>query len=88
MNKTSPFVISLLFASTSAIKNTYRPTAGSVPWGSAAARPTWDTPDHPVNYFVPNLGVDHNILTTQNSLRIAESESKTQLNAKFAQSGN
>ena len=73
MNKTSPIVIALLISNASAVQNRFRPTPGSVPWGSAATRPTWDTPDYPVNYFVPNLGVDHNILTTMNSLKIAES---------------
>jgi hypothetical protein len=78
-------VIALLFAkSTEAAR--FRPTAGSVPWGPKAADiPTWKEPDYPVDYFVPNFGVDHNILTTQNSLRIAEAQSKKKLKASFAQ---
>jgi len=73
MNKTSSAVIALLLSGTSAVKMHFRPTTGSVPWGpGAAARPTWDTPDYPVNYYIPNFGMDHNILTTMNSLKIAE----------------
>lgn len=73
-------VIALLFAkSTEAAR--FRPTAGSVPWGPApASRPNWKDVDGdkdvPRDYFVPNFGVDHNILTTQNSLRIAEAQGK------------
>ena len=60
-----------LVNSTEAVR--FRPTPGSVPWGPAPAEvPTWHTPDYPVNYFVPNFGVDHNILTTQENLRNAE----------------
>ena len=72
MNKTSSAVLALMLSTTSAVKTTFRPTAGSVPWGGAASRPTWDTPDYPVNYYIPNFGMDHNILTTMNSLKIAE----------------
>ena len=86
MNKTSPLVIALLISGTEAINHGFRPTAGSVPWGPAdATRPTWDTPTHPVNYFVPNFGMDHNVLTTMNSLQIAESGSGKALKASFAQ---
>jgi len=76
MNKTSPIVIALLLSDTSAINHGFRPTQGAVPWHGAATRPTWDTPDHPVNYFIPNLGMDHGILTTMNSLKIAENRDK------------
>jgi len=63
----------------------FRPTAGSVPWGGAATRPTWDTPDYPVNYYIPNFGMDHNVLTTMNSLKIAEQGQGKELKASFAQ---
>jgi len=75
----------LMFTSASAIQHRYRPTAGSVPWGGAATRPTFDTPDYPVNYYIPNFGMDHNILTTMNSLKIAEKGAKKELKATFAQ---
>ena len=42
--------------------------------------------DYPVNYFIPNFGTDHNILTTFNSLKIAEKGAKKTLKASFAQS--
>jgi len=84
MNKTSYTVLAaLMLSSASAVK--FRPTAGSVPWGGAATRPTWDTPDYPVNYYIPNFGMDHNILTTMNSLRIAEKGAGKALKASFAQ---
>jgi len=74
-----------MLSSSSAVKMAFRPTAGSVPWGGAATRPTWDTPDYPVNYYIPNFGMDHNVLTTMNSLKIAEKTQKKSLKASFAQ---
>jgi hypothetical protein len=86
MNKTSQAVLAaLMLSGASATKLQYRPTAGSVPWGGAAARPEWDTPPYPVNYYIPNFGADHNILTTMNSLRIAEKSNGKALKASFAQ---
>merc|ERR1719263_1253655 len=76
MNKTSQTVIALMLSSASAVKMGFRPPNGSVPWGGAATRPTWDTPDYPVNYYIPNFGMDHNILASMNSLRIAEKQLK------------
>merc|ERR1712032_123900 len=72
-------------SSVSAVQLGFRPTAGSVPWGGAATRPTWDTPDYPVNYYIPNFGLDHNMLTTMNSLKIAEAGAGKKLKASFAQ---
>ena len=77
------FIIALLVSSGSAIQIKYRPPDGTVPWTNGASRPTWDTPDYPVNYYIPNFGVDHNILTTLNSLKIAENGAKMQMKAKF-----
>lgn len=77
--------ICALLSSVSSVKVGYRPPPGSVPWTKAASRPTWDTPDYPINYYVPNFGVDHNILTTMNSLKIAERGAKKELKANFAQ---
>ena len=85
MINTSTLVVSVLFGAASAINLNYRPPAGTVPWHSASSRPTWDTPDYPTNYYVPNFGVDHNILTTMNSLKIAERGAKKSLKANFAQ---
>ena len=87
IGKTSLVVVALLGAVTS-VKIAYRPPEGSVPWHQPASRPTWDTPDYPINYYVPNFGVDHNILTTMNSLKIAERGAKKSLRANFAQSDN
>jgi hypothetical protein len=86
MNKTSSAVLAaLMLASTSAVKLQFRPTTGSVPWGGSASRPEWDTPPYPVNYYIPNFGEDHNILTTLNSLKIAEKTAGKSLKASFAQ---
>jgi len=82
----STLAVAVLVGTASAVQLGYRPTAGSVPWGGAASRPEWDTPPYPVNYYIPNFGVDHNILTTLNSLKIAEKGAKKELKAAFAQS--
>ena len=84
ISKTSLVVCALLGAVTS-VKVGFRPPPGSVPWTHPASRPTWDTPNYPINYYVPNFGVDHNILTTMNSLKIAERGAKKSLRASFAQ---
>jgi len=86
MFKSSHIAAALLTAKAVKIDNTYRPPAGSVPWHIKADRPTWDSPTWPVNYFIPNFGVDHNVLTTQNSLKIAEMGAKKELKASFAAS--
>ena len=78
-------IIALLFSGVSAVQIKYRPPNGTVPWTGVATRPTWDTPDYPVNYYIPNFGVDHSILASMNSLRIAEKEEKKELKAKFVQ---
>ena len=44
-----------------------------------AGKSTWNTPDWPVNYKVPNFGVDSEVITTQKN--IAKAEKK--LNKKF-----
>lgn len=45
-----------------AIKSRFRPIAGSVPWHKAITDTTWNTPDWPVNYFVPDFGVDTDVI--------------------------
>jgi hypothetical protein len=60
---TQTFVIAALFATgASAIK--FRPPEGSVPWHLPLTVPEFEQPDHPVNYPVPDFGVDHEILNT------------------------
>ena len=36
--------------------------------------------NHPENYFVPNFGVDEDILTTQKHIKLAEQENKYKFN--------
>jgi hypothetical protein len=43
----------------------YRPTAGSVPWHLAVSTPEFENPGHPVNYPVPDFGVDSDIKNVQ-----------------------
>ena len=65
MFKTTSCMAAMAISTAEAVKMTYRPYAGTVPWGSAATLPEWvDPQDHPVNYFVPNFGVDSDIKAT------------------------
>ena len=36
--------------------------------------------NHPENYFVPNFGVDEDILTTQKHIKLAEQENNYKIN--------
>ena len=54
-------VILALLASSNAVQLEYRPPKGTVPWHKAISRPSWEKPDYPVNYSVPNFGVDNDI---------------------------
>ena len=68
----------------SAVKLGYRPTPGSVPWGADATKPEWvDPQDHPVNYFVPNFGVDNDIGSTFKNTADAEEKLGHTLQASF-----
>ena len=64
-----------------ASKAEYRPTSEQAPWYKAAKGSTWNTPDWPVNYKVPNFGVDNEILTNNKNLVDAETKLKTKLTA-------
>ena len=44
-----------------AAKSSYRPTEEQAPWYKTASSSTWNTPDWPINYKVPNFGVDKEI---------------------------
>ena len=53
----------------------YRPIAGTAPWSKSGEESTgdnWLVPTWPVNYAVPNFGVDHDILETQASIGSSE----------------
>ena len=64
-----------------ASKAEYRPSSEQAPWYKAAKGSTWNTPDWPVNYKVPNFGVDNEILTNNKNLADAETKLKTKLTA-------
>ena len=50
------FATLLFVSSTAAIS--FRPPTGTVPWVGARTEPAFLKPDHPVNYPVPDFGVD------------------------------
>ena len=77
----------VLAATASAVQvsseSTYRPTSEQVPWYKTASSSTWNTPDWKMNYKVPNFGVDHEILVTNNNLANSEKNLKHVLTANF-----
>lgn len=82
MNK---FTIALLFAGAQAInKNTlatFRPlpeATGAAPWHNY--NPSKQEVGHPIDYPVPNLGLDHEIRVTQGNLKLEEGLLKHNLN--------
>jgi hypothetical protein len=56
--------LSFLSQDAKAAKVTYRPSAEAAPWYKTHDGPTWQDPTWPVNYFVPNFGVDKDIAVT------------------------
>ena len=62
----------LLLSSASAIK--FRPPAGSNPWHKDVSEGTWFKPDWDINYFVPDFGVDPEIIATQEHTKLAEAK--------------
>jgi hypothetical protein len=64
--------LSLLSEETKAGKASFRPYTGTAPWYKEASHATWVDPDWDVNYFVPNFGVDTDILATANHIAQAE----------------
>ena len=70
MFKSAQVGSALLFLSqeAKATKTSYRPIAGTAPWsksGEETTGPSWLVPTWPVNYSVPNFGVDSDVLETQ-----------------------
>jgi hypothetical protein len=39
----------------------FRPPEGTAPWHKEKREWKWHKPDYPINYFVPDFGVDHEI---------------------------
>jgi len=68
-----------------ASKAQFRPYSGTAPWYKTASEATWVTPDWNVGYYVPNFGVDHDIISTQAHIAKAESKLKHKLYANLGQ---
>ena len=66
------------------VKEGYRPYAGTVPWHKDVSEATWVSPDWNVDYFVPNFGVDRDVMATQAHIAAAEKKLKVKLYASFA----
>ena len=72
MNKLS---IALLFSGAVAInkESMYRPlpeSTGQAPWHNY--NPNTEVVGHPINYPVPNFGIDHDIKVTHSNLKLEE----------------
>lgn len=50
----------------------YRPLPGTAPWHEERREWKWHKPEYPINYKVPNFGIDHDIETSQQNLANAE----------------
>lgn len=66
-----------------ALKMKYRPLPGTAPWHKDAEPSTWVKPDWPVDYFVPNFGVDEDIKRTTRNIKEAEEEGNKKLGFSF-----
>ena len=75
--------LSFLSEEVKASKTTFRPTVEQAPWYKTAKKSTWNTPDWPVNYKVPNFGVDTELKYTQKNIANAEKSLKTKFTASF-----
>jgi len=70
-----------------AMKLKFRPTPGTAPWydREKTKKPSWEKPDWPVNYFVPNFGDDIDIVAARKNINDTEKRLKTTLHADFGQ---
>lgn len=69
MHTKSLAVSALLSNEVSAVMLQYRPYEGSVPWHIPVSTPEFENPGHPVNYPVPDFGVDQDILNVGGSIK-------------------
>jgi len=60
-----------------------RPLAGTVPWHKDVSMATWVDPDWDVNYFIPQFGVDSDVMDTTSNIANAEAKLKHKLYASF-----
>ena len=78
--------LSFLSEDAKATKLTYRPTPGAAPWydsSTVQGGPTWKEPTWPVNYWVPNFGMDKEIVESLSSTKASEEEGKHELATTF-----
>ena len=61
----------------------YRCDAAAHPWCKKQAGSTWNKPDWPIGYKVPNFGVDKDIISTQGHIKAAEKRLKQKFTATF-----
>jgi hypothetical protein len=73
----------LTFLSGDAQAAKYRPIPGTNPWYKEASLTTVDKPEWKINYFVPNFGVDKDILTSESNESLAEKSVGTKMTASF-----
>ena len=76
--------VALLVNQAEAVKLSFRPIPGSVPWHKAISRPSWENPSYPHGYTVPNFGEDRDMSLTAQNLKKAEKEVNHTLVASFA----
>ena len=66
------------------MKISYRPPVGSVPWHLPITVPDFEeVGSHPVNYFVPDFGVDRDIINVTDAISQSEKVLKKDLHADF-----
>jgi len=73
--------LALLTNEVKAVK--YRPPAGSNPWHKSASLGELVDPKYPINYFVPNFGVDREIKWSNDNLAEAEKKVGKKMTASF-----
>ena len=61
----------------------FRPPTGSAPWHKEGRENEWFKPDWPINYYVPDFGVDHDIIHTQKHIADQEARLKHNWQPKF-----
>jgi len=81
--KSTVGIAALTFLSGDAQATKYRPIQGSNPWHKEASLTTVVKPEWKINYFVPNFGVDKDILTSESNQNFAEKSVGTKMNASF-----
>jgi hypothetical protein len=61
----------------------FRPVAGSAPWHLDVTTPEFENPGHPVNYSVPDFGVDQDIKNVSGAIAQSEKKLNKKLHADF-----